>query len=652
MPRDTFDIPAEAHRQAEITGLPAEGAREVEVSFSSDEPVERFSWFDDEVYLEVLGHDEGEVDLARLQSGNAPLLKDHRPSIDSAIGVVTRAWVEGGRGKALVRFSSTPAAEDVLERVRSGDVSNVSVGYDIRDARRDGRQDGKPVVRVTSWVPKEISLVAIPADPTVGVGRANGAGARVTVKTRNETMPKENQNEGGDGRRNEAGTPPGNPPHGGSIAAPAPAQARGDDDAERRRAVEAAVAADRGRVAEIEAIAGQFDMPAEAVRKAKENGTSVADWREIVLRHITSAPSESSRAGATRIGMSDREIESYSIMRAVRALANPRDTRAREAAAFEFEASAAAAERSHKDPRGVMVPADVLMQRGWSSRADVAGKQNTINAAEGGAIVAENYMPGSFIDLLRNRLATMAAGARMITGLVGDVDIPRKTAGSTHYWVGEGEDVPDSLIGLGSIKATPHTIGVAVPITRRLLIQSTPDIEALVRADMIAEAALGIDLAALAGNPDADAPASLRSQVPAGNVIQWGAAGRPTYPELVDLEALVDMANVPLDAVAYVYNAAITGALKTQEQFAGGGLPIEADGEVNGYRRIKTGQAGDGDVYFGNFSDLILCYWTGLDLTVDTATLAASGGVVLRAFQDVDTIVRRTESFSRGENPV
>lgn len=191
-------IPAFAQRMGEIEGAP-EGApsdsREVQISFSSEHPYKRYDYENETDFLEVLGHRNGEADLARLNSGQAPLLKDHMPTLDSKVGNVVKAWVANGRGHAVVRFSSTPAGDELLARVRSGDVTCVSFGYSIESAERAPDKDGVPVVRATRWAAKEISFVAIPADPTVGYGRADGGEInKINVTEKDANMADELNN--------------------------------------------------------------------------------------------------------------------------------------------------------------------------------------------------------------------------------------------------------------------------------------------------------------------------------------------------------------------------------------------------------------------------------------------------------------------------
>jgi len=120
----------------------------------------------------VLGHEKSEVDLERLNS-SAPLLYNHdRSERENRIGVVERAWLENGRGYAEVRLSKRDEVAGIWQDVKDGILRNVSVSYKINERKLEEEHQEMPdTYRVTSWTPMEISLVDIPADSTVGVGR-------------------------------------------------------------------------------------------------------------------------------------------------------------------------------------------------------------------------------------------------------------------------------------------------------------------------------------------------------------------------------------------------------------------------------------------------------------------------------------------------
>lgn len=158
-----------------IRAMEGEGnERKFILSFSSEEPYDR--WFG----TEILAHSEGAVDLDRLNSIGCVLYNHNR---DKVIGKIVRAWVENKRGNAEIEFDKDADSETVFQKVAGGTLKGVSVGYlvdvweDVAANKKssDGRFTG-PCSIATKWTPHEISIVSIPADPTVGVGRSRADG--------------------------------------------------------------------------------------------------------------------------------------------------------------------------------------------------------------------------------------------------------------------------------------------------------------------------------------------------------------------------------------------------------------------------------------------------------------------------------------------
>lgn len=623
-----INLPSRLFRVGSVEACRADGAdgpRRFRLSFSSESPVER--WFG----VEVLGHGPGEVDLEWIGSGRAPLLVDHYARLDDQIGVVESVEIVDGKGFAVVRLGKSDKAKQIGERIEDGEISAVSVGYRIGELTLVGNEDGVRTYRATRWSPLEISVVSLPADSSVGIGRA-ADGDAIPVPVKGLRMEPEDQN--------PEPTAPAAP---ASRAAAAP---RADDGRAMHRAAED----ERGRIREITAMGRHANYRRQIpdldamVDKAIDEGTSVSDFGRRVLDRLGSAEAETLRAGAARVGLTDREVRSFSIIRAVRYLANPSDRRAAEAAAFEIEVSRAAAEKRGKEPAGLLIPADVL------SRADFGGlmvrDQTVGTATAGGNLVATDLQPGSFISLIRKRSVLSRLGVRMLTGLDGNVDIPRQTSGGTTYWVGEKGEPTETAIAFDKVALTPHTLAAAIPISRRALLQTTPDIEALVRDDLVAIMALEMDRCGINGSADTDAPDGLLDF--AINTADITTDGAPTWSEIVAVETAVAADDADVGNLAYAFNAKMRGHLKTEAKDAGSGLFVMEGTTVNGYRAEVSNQIVDGDVLFGNWSDFIVGMWSGLDLTVDRAAAAASGGLVLRAFQDLDFAVRHPESFCRG----
>nr|DAN13180.1 MAG TPA: major capsid protein [Caudoviricetes sp.] len=147
-------------------------SRTVELSFSSETPYGR--WFGDE----ILCHDEECINLERFSNGLGTVLFNH--DRDAVVGHIEKVWLEDNRGKALVRFDTDEQSETIFQKVQSGTLQGVSVGYAIyryevledEDTKSTNGRFNGPAYVVTDWEPLEISIVSVPADPTVGVGRS------------------------------------------------------------------------------------------------------------------------------------------------------------------------------------------------------------------------------------------------------------------------------------------------------------------------------------------------------------------------------------------------------------------------------------------------------------------------------------------------
>ena len=330
-------------------------------------------------------------------------------------------------------------------------------------------------------------------------------------------------------------------------------------------------------------------------------------------------------------------------MNAIRAMANPTDRRAQDEARFEFEASAAAQRLIGLEARGLMVPADVL--RSWGKR--------DINTSDDSGLIAQDFRGGDFIDVLRNASSVMQAGATMLTGLKGNVAIPKKTAASTAGWIStEGGASSESEPTFGQVTMTPKTLGAFTDITRLMMMQSSPDIEALVRDDLSRAIALAIDLGALSGSGSSGQPTGIKNTSGVNKPSSFAAA-TPTFAEVVALETAVAEDNALLGNLSYILPASMYGALKTAVKVAGQAqFIVEPGGTINGYRAIVSNQVTSGDLYFGNFSDLLIGMYGGLDITVDPYTSSNTGTVRIVALQTVDVAVRHAVSFAYNNDGV
>ncbi len=397
----------------------------------------------------------------------------------------------------------------------------------------------------------------------------------------------------------------------------------------------------RNHAAEITKIAASIPGGAELALKAIQDGKTVEEFQAEAIRALSTKP-----LPTADIGMDKREVQKYSLMRAINALANPTDTSAQRAAAFERECSEAVASKMGKAARGFFIPSEV-------QRRDL----NVGTAAAGGNLVATDLLTGSFIDILRNAMVIDRLGARMLTGLVGNIAIPKQTGAATAYWVAESGSPTESQQAFGQVTMSPKTVGAYTDISRRLILQSSMDVEGMVQTDLATVLGLAIQQAAISGSGSSNQPSGILTQVTPS--VAGGADGAaPTWANIIELETDVAVANADVGTLGYLTNAKVRGKLKGTPKVSGQDTFIWEGGEfpVNGYQVGITNAVpsnltkGSGNnlsaIIFGDFSSLIVGMWGSLDLMVDPYSNSTSGTVRVVALQDVDIALRHAESFA------
>ena len=586
------------HRLAEIKprGVDVE-ARRIEMSISSEQPVAR------SFGNEILEHTEDAIDLEFLSSGRAPLLLDHDPS--QQIGVIESVKLDGEarRLRATARLGRGELATSILRDVEDGIRTNISVGYSIDKLERGNGDD----FVATRWRPLEASLVSIPADQSdiVGVGRSNQTEITTPETQHTEAIIVAEEN----------------------IAI--------DIDAVRAEALADAQKAAQKQVAQILELGARHDQ-VELAREAIQAGQQVDAFRDALLTKIETQALVA--ANDADIDLSAKDKKRFNLARAISAMVNPSDRRAQEAAAYEFEVSEAVSQRSGRAAQGVLMPHSVLVR--------------DMNSSDDAAVITDDYRGDQFIDALRNASSVMAAGATTLTGLSGDVKIPRKSAGASAGWVSaEGGATSESEMTLATVSLTPKTLGAFTDVTRQLLIQSSEDIDRLIRDDLTTAIGVAIDKAALEGSGSSGQPTGILSTSGVNTVTDFAAA-TPTFAEVVTLQTAVSEDNALFGNLAYIVPPAMYGALKTKEKATNTAqFVVENDGSIAGYNAIVSAQATAGNMYFGNFSDCLVGFFgSGVDIIVDTSTGATAGTQRIVALQSVDVAVRHAVSFAFGND--
>lgn len=687
-------LPATIEIRAAADGQADDGLLRLRLSVSSETPYLRTSWWD-EPWIEVLGHKDGEVDLTRANGGASVLANHDRWTARgntplASIGVIERAWIEGKRLLCDIVISRREALADLRQDIADGLVRNVSIGYLINErtlVKANG--EGKPdEYRVTSWMPFEVSLVDVPADASVGLGRSADRtqqpnatpGYRVVNLspavgiTTQETRVMDDDTTTAPANTQTAGQPQQQ-----TRALPAnPAGPRTEVDP---------LTAERARVREITAMGRTLGITELAERAVNEGVTLDAFRAQVIQTQIDGGKLR--RSESPEIGMSRKDVESFSFLRALLAANDPAN--AAKLAPFEMECSRAA-----QDKRGdsrdikireaaITIPIDVLNRgialpedaaasvarmmihrasRGSSQVQEMIRDLTAGTANAGGNTVATELWGSSFIELLRNALVLDRMGVTMLRDLNGNIAIPSATAGATHYWVAENGSPTESQAVFGQVTLSPKTVGAFTDYSRRLLLQSSIDVEGFVRADLAMTIAQAILLAAIAGSGSSNQPTGILNTSGIGSVAMGTNGAVPTYDSLVDLETAVAVANADVGNLAFLTNSKVRGKLRKTQVFSGtNGQPVwtkgreKGLGDVMGYDGYVT-NAVPSDLtkgsasgvcsanIFGNWADLLIGMWGGLDVMLDPYTGATAGTKRVVALQDLDIALRRVTSFA------
>lgn len=629
-------------------------ARTIEFALSSEEPYDR--WWG----REVLSHDRNAVRLGRLSSGRHPLLVDHNTR--DQVGVIERAWIgDDRRLRCVARFGKSARAEEIFQDVIDGIRSLVSVGYRIHNAVLTKQGDEGDEWLVTDWEPHEGSIVAVPADPTVGVGRdAEQQLIRSFLSRFNPRAAKEHKPMDQDTQENRA----------------APKVEPQPVDAKRER--EQGQNAERQRVRDIQALGEKFNQRAEA-NAAIDAGTPYDAFREGLFNGLEKSGALK-LAEPAEIGLSRKEVQQFRFSNLIAATLWPDDQSVRKIAGFEIDCARAAADKRDNvrtERAGAFtIPVDVLGSALDMRAADAefatklaiqramaggrVGQRDLVvgTPTAGGNLVATQLLASSFIDLLVAQAKVLSMGTTLLTDLVGNIAIPRATAGATGYWVAENGSPTESQQAFDQVALTPKTVGAYVDYSRRLLLQSSIAVEAFIRMDIARTIALMIDLAAINGSGSSNQPRGILNTSGIGSVAGGTNGAAPTWDNVVDLESAVANANAPANSLAYLTNTKVRGKLKRTQKFAStNGVEIWQGGELNGVRAEVSNQVPSNltkgtssgvcsALIYGNWVDLLIAMWGGLDMMLDPYTGATAGTKRVVALQDVDVNVRYPVSFS------
>lgn len=595
--RETIEI---EHRSVEVRKdwLDKE-KRTVRIAVSSEEPVER------SFGLEVLEHSADAIDLEFLGSGRAPLLLDH--DARQHIGIIEKTEIGSDAVlRADVRFGKSALANEVFQDVVDGIRSNISVGYRIDELSKVERDDGTVEMRAVKWTPMEASIVSIPAD-YVGSGVGRSASTQPPVPKEKIVMEQE----------------------------------KVDVEQVRTQAADDARAAYSKQCAEIIALGAKHnkrDLADEAIGK----GYSIEQFRGLLLDKIGDAkPLEIAEPE-----LNPTEQKRYSLMRAIRAAAS-NDWRE---AGFEREVSDEIGHVSGRQPKGFFVPSHA-----WGQRDLIAGTD-----ADGGHLKGVDHMGSEFIEALRSRLVVGEMGARIMTGLKGDVSIPKLSGVASAGFVAENNAVSEQNQTFGELSMVPRTLGVMTDISRKLMLQSDPSAEAIVRNDLLNAVAAKIEDVAIEGD-GSNEPTGITKTSGIGSVAIGTNGGAPTWASVVNLVKEVEQDNAAIsDSMGYLTNSKVKAKLAGTAKVGSSdsvmilndpwnslyGYPLGVTNHVPSDLTKGSTSGTCSAMIFGDFSQVIIGFWSAPDVLIDPYTNSSKGATRVVVFQDLDVGIRHAQSFA------
>lgn len=629
----------------------------IDMAISSEAPYER--WFG----IEILSHDAAAVDLSRLSGNDHPLLLNH--CTDDQIGVLLNPAIGADRVlRCSAKFSRADNAQVILADVQDGIRQLVSVGYFVDEiieleptpdneladwigggergytfkrtltgeafesemrakhgeafartglaAERDANTEPSTYL-VTRWTPFEASIVPIPADVTVGIGRSAGV----------ETTP----------------------------AAPAePAAKPPIITVEKKMTTEVKTPAEL-EIERRDGIQGLAESYAKWLKpadgpEAVRSGKSADQFKDLIIERMQSRHTDTS---AIQIGLTPKEIKRYSFGKALQAsvTGNWAD------AGFERECSEAVGKIMGRTPEGFFLPPDVF-------RRDF----NVGTSSEAGNLVPTYLRDDLYVDALRNNLVMGQLGARILAGLTGNVDMPRKSTVSTIGSATEIGSASETNPTTAKVTLTPKRMTAYVEVSKQAILQSAMALETMIRDDLVTGVAVNIENQIINGTATAPQMTGIRYTTGIGTVAAGANAATLAWSHIVDLESACANANAEPDRLAgYLLNTKVRGKAKQVQK--GTNLPFIWDNgmqPLNGYRAAISNNVPSNLTkgtstticsasFFGSdWSMATIGLFGGPDVTVDPYTKADTGQVKITINQFADFGIRQPACFAKIED--
>ena len=587
----------------------------VEVVFTTGAAVQRFSWSDGP-YTETLDVTPKAVRLDRLNAG-APFLNTHSDwDLSDVLGSIVpgSARIANGEGLATVKLSGDPAKAGVVGDIRDGIIRNVSVGYIIHEVlRTEGKDGAATVCRVTDWEPIEISAVPIPADfnaqvrsggegrerrtyecqvrdaelageaiparPAAATGEsADAARAQETARVQGILSVARKLGLPGDAadaaiadnstldafraraidlRVFESAASTGRaadplPP--ATLAAPAAAteETRTMDPVTTAPAASAAPAtpvdlnavrtAERQRIADIRVVARKLGLPETVVEDAVNAGVSIEAFRTTAIDAVATRQND----GQFSINVPASDPTQH------RVHAQPKEKLPPGTQASRAILALAACRGSRSD-------AAVFVEKHYGTSGTEVARALSASVGSAGGFLVPDTMSSEVIELLRPKSAVMALGPQMIPMPTGNFSMGRQTGGASASYVGETNNIPASQPSFGKMQLSAKKLAALVGLSNDMIRFPSPQVDALVRKDMVAAIAQYTDFAFIRGTGSQYSPKGLRylaaDPVLGGTAVLSATANvtlASVTSDLGALELVLANANIPMEQPGWI----------------------------------------------------------------------------------------------------
>lgn len=577
---------------------------------------------------EILLHSREAIDLSRAP---LPIIATHRGN-QVNVGIIDNVRPVGGQLRGDARFGERQEAREYKTDVLNGVIRSVSAGY--QRIKASIRSDG---VMVTSrWMPTHVAMVAEPADIGAGFFRAATEKAEFEARTLHAS-PSVPQTTARNADRSIAMTDQVNAAAGASAVQP-------DVRVEVVREQPNVVEFEKKRKDAIRSICIANNLDERYERSWVESG---ADMNKVAddLIALLAERGKSNPQSVTRLDMSKTDVRRYSLMRALRAAVN-NDWKD---AGLELECNTELSKRLDKSPRSAksfFVPLDVMMRD-----IPAAQKRDMTVAGVSGSqyLVSTDNMPGNFIDLLRNTSVGLQMGVQRLSGLKGNVTIPKMTAGNTAYWLSdETTQITESQPTIGQLSLAPKNVAALTELSHQLMMQSSPDAENLVLQSIARDIGLAVDVGILRGSGASGQPTGIATTGSIGAFTGTSLASAGVLNAVSDVGA----ANALMPGCGFATTHAVAALLMDRPNVTSStdGTPLwqgrMEDGTIRGYRAMASGQMSSATMLFGWWPSVILAEWGVLELMVNPFSDFTRGLTAVRGWYTCDVGVRYAGAWS------